>query len=396
MLALLGFGKTNQAIAERFGPCDVYDDAIKESTIDAAGNRLYPSALFSSQEGGREIITPGIPPHHPMVKKAQNLTSEYDFFCDSMPYTIWISGTNGKTTTTEMLQHLLAPKGAICGGNIGTPLALMDPQAPIWVLETSSFTLHYTQRAKPNLYILLPITEDHLSWHGSFAAYAESKLKPVRMLRDKEVAILPKVYAATPTLGRLIPYESTRDLLEFFGIEREKITFAEPFLMDAVMALAVYKILFDQIPYEQINTFKVGAHKVEEFLDASGRLWVDDSKATNVDAALRAIERYEGRRVHLIVGGEDKGMDMEPLFLFLQGRDVCLYAIGKNAKKLEALAVKYGVSLEVCELLQEAVARIKANRTKGDVALLSPAAASLDQFSSYKERGERFRHFALL
>ena len=99
-----------------------------------------------------------MPPQHPLIQRAANLTSEYDFFCEKMPYSIWITGTNGKTTTTQMTQHLLKERGSLSGGNIGVPLADLDSSASIWVLETSSFTLHYTHRATPNLYVILVIT----------------------------------------------------------------------------------------------------------------------------------------------------------------------------------------------------------------------------------------------
>lgn len=395
-LSLFGYGKTNRAIAERFAPCDIYDDSFEESGVDSLGNRLLPPRLFDPESSDVEVTTPGIPPHHPLIQGARHLQSEYDFFADSIPYSIWISGTNGKTTTTEMIQHLLAPKGSECGGNIGTPLAKLNPKAPIWVLETSSFTLHYTQKAKPNLYLLLPISEDHISWHGSYEAYIKAKLKPLGALKEKEVAIIPKRFLGTPTRGTLIGYEDTAELIDYFGMEREKIGFLEPFLMDAVMALAVYKILFDEIPYERLNEFKIGAHKIEEFTDGLGRLWVDDSKATNVDAANEAVKRYEGRFVHLILGGDDKGADLTPLFELLEGRSLQIYAIGSNALKIERLAKERGIACKVCERLEKAVEAIRQNLKANEVALLSPAAASLDQFSSYKERGDSFKRYALL
>merc|ERR1711916_393510 len=112
---------------------------------------------------------------------------------DKDKFTIWISGTNGKTTTTQMIHHLLEEDGFYCGGNIGTPLAEISKEGKL-LLETSSFTLHYTNIVKPNIYILLPISDDHLSWHGTFEEYEQSKLKPLLMMDENDIAIIPAKY----------------------------------------------------------------------------------------------------------------------------------------------------------------------------------------------------------
>ncbi|MGP1449521.1 MAG: UDP-N-acetylmuramoyl-L-alanine--D-glutamate ligase [Wolinella sp.] len=394
-ISLFGYGKTNKALAKRLAPCDIYDDSFSEESSDYYGNRLLNPACFKPEVSDLEITTPGIPPSNKLIKQAKNLVSEYDIFATSMPYSIWISGTNGKTTTTEMLQHLLSPHGSVYGGNIGIPLAELDEQAKIWILETSSFTLHYTRFAHPNLYLLLPISEDHISWHGSYKAYIESKLKPLRMMRDKEIAIVPKRFLDTATNCELIGYNDSFELAKTMGIDTEKITLKEPFLLDAILALSTYKILFGEIPYEHMSNFKIGAHKLEEFFDTHGRLWVDDSKATNIDASIAALKRYRDKRIHIILGGDDKGAELVPLFDFLKSLNVIVYAIGSNTQRISTLCDATMISHQVCEVLENAVEKIKKNLKPGEVALLSPAAASLDQFSSYKERGELFQKYAL-
>ncbi len=139
-----------------------------------------------------------------------------------MPKSVWISGTNGKTTTTQMATHLLSHIGAVMGGNVGTPLAELNPYAKLWILETSSFTLHYTHKAKPEIYALLPISPDHLSWHGSFDNYVQDKLSVLKRMNECDVAILPKIYANTPTKAHKISYEDEKDLAVKFGIVTEK------------------------------------------------------------------------------------------------------------------------------------------------------------------------------
>lgn len=389
-MTLFGYGKTTGAIAKKFGNCNIYDDKFKE-VEEFNTNKLLPMIHFDPMESNLEIPSPGIPPSHPALKRAKNLISEYDLFANTMPFSIWISGTNGKTTTTKMLQHLLEKRGAVSGGNVGTPLAELSEEAKVWILETSSFTLHYTKKAKPNIYVLLPISADHISWHGSFEEYEESKLKPIKTLKEGEMAIVPAKYKDLKTKGFLVPYESEDDLCQYFNIDKTKIEFKNPFLIDAIIALGVTKALYNEVDYELINSFKVDPHKLEEFRDAKNRLWVDDSKATNVDATLQALKTYSKERIHLILGGDDKSADLTPLFEELKSLNVTIYPIGKNANKLISLCEEENIPSVLCGFLEIAVEKISNNLSDNGVALLSPAAASLDQFRSYSHRGEEFQ-----
>ncbi|MDR1911407.1 MAG: UDP-N-acetylmuramoyl-L-alanine--D-glutamate ligase [Helicobacteraceae bacterium] len=390
---LFGYGKTNAAIAKRFGNCEIFDDKFKQVETFGENNKLLPMDLFDPDKSTMEVVSPGIAPSHPQVKRAKNLISEYDLFCECSPFSIWISGTNGKTTTTEMVGLLLKNKGAIIGGNIGAPLAELDMEAKIWALETSSFTLHYTTRARPNIYALLPITPDHISWHGSFEAYETAKLKPLRWLAEGELAIIPAKYRHIPTKAFVCYYENNDDLTNFFDIDATRIKFQGCFLQDALIALGIAKALFDETDYNLLNSFVVDKHKIEEFFDKSGRLWIDDSKATNYDATLQAIEIYKDRLIHLILGGDDKGADLTPLFDRLKDMRVVIYAIGSNRDRIIKMAQERNIEAVLCGFLDIAVAKIADRLDKNGVALLSPAAASLDQFSGYKERGELFKKY---
>jgi len=401
-VSLFGYGITTKAIAEKFGPFSFYDDNVHKPFTDAKGNRVRPAAEFDPAYSALEIPSPGIPPSHPLIRSAGHLVSEYDLFLSPVerppftlgakPYTVWITGTNGKTTTTQMVTHLLTDKGAVAGGNIGTPLAALDPEAPLWVLETSSFTLHYTREAKPDLYVVLPITPDHIGWHGSEQAYIDDKLKPLAMMREGETVLLPRAYADVATDAFVIPYDSAEELAAFFGFDTERIRFKGAFLLDALLAMAVDRLLFDRIDYDRINAFVLDPHRQEELRDRHGRLWVNDTKATNIDAALAAMRRYGDRPVHLIVGGDDKGVDMTPFFEALAAYDVTLYTIGSNQAKLDTLAARFGIPAQSCGVLEEAVRRIAAVHDTDSAALLSPACASLDQFPSYAVRGNTFKN----
>ena len=388
---LFGYGKTTKAIAKAFGPCTFYDDNVHKPFTDEEGNRLKPSSEFNPKYSTLEIPSPGIPPKHLLIKRANNLMSEYDFFADVMPYSIWLSGTNGKTTTTQMMEHLLRDKGAVAGGNIGTPLAELNTNDPIWILETSSFTLHYTNKARPNIYVLLPISPDHLSWHGSYEAYINDKLKPLAWMQEGEAIILPREFADKDTDGFVIPYDSTEDLADYFGFDLTRIKFEGAFLMDAVIAMGIDKILYDRTNYERINTFILDPHRQEELYDTQNRLWVNDTKATNIDATLAALQRYKEKPIHLILGGDDKGVELTPLFEVLKTLNVTLYTIGSNEARLNQLAEAYKIPFHPSSTLDKAIKIINLNHDVNSVALLSPAAASLDQFSSYAERGNQFK-----
>lgn len=394
-MTLFGYGKTTKAIAERFGGCKIFDDNIKEIKSDEKGNSFFPSHLFDPDSSELEVTSPGIPPHHPLTSSAKNLISEYDLFAETMPFSVWISGTNGKTTTTQMLHHLLEKRGADVGGNIGSPLAAMDENANIWVLETSSFTIHYTNKAKPNIYLLLPITPDHVSWHGSQEEYEAAKLKPFAWMNEGEMIVAPSKYKDVPTNGFFVGYDSAEDLAKFFDIDSSKLKFKGVFLMDALMALSVTKALFNEVDYELINAFTIDGHRQEEFKDALGRLWVDDSKATNLDATIEAVKNYEDKRILLILGGDDKGQELTSMFEFLAGKNLEVFAIGSNEQRVKDFCDKYSIVCTGCGTLDKAVEMMSARMDTNSVGMLSPAAASLDQFSSYKERGEKFKAFVL-
>jgi UDP-N-acetylmuramoylalanine--D-glutamate ligase len=156
--------------------------------------------------------------------------------------------------------------------------------------------------------------------------------------------------------------------------------------------MATRKIIFDEINYELINEFVIDKHKVEEFKDSKNRLWIDDSKATNVDATINAIVPYKENCIHIILGGDDKGANLVPLFENIKDLDITVYAIGTNSEKITNYCNEYNIKVENCTYLHVAVSKIDLVLEKNSVAMLSPAAASLDQFKSYAHRGDEFKN----
>jgi UDP-N-acetylmuramoylalanine--D-glutamate ligase len=406
---LFGYGITTKAIAHALGGgCTFFDDNVEEPYTDKEGNQILPSHLFDPDASNLEVTTPSLKPDNPLIQSAKHLLSEYDYILGNAnqyssfliphsslnkPFTVWISGTNGKTTTTQMLTHLLEKRGALSGGNIGTPLAALDPEAPIWVLESSSYALHYTHTASPGIYLLLPITPDHLDWHGTAECYESDKLRPLLTMREGELALVPKGLNLPKTDAFVVEYDSMEFIADYFNIDPKKIKFKAAFLEDAMLALAITRVLFDEVDYDLINSFKLDANRQEEFHDASGRLWVNDTKATNIDAAIQALKAYSEHPIHLIAGGDDKGVDLTPFFEAMQPFDLTLYTIGTNSGKQLTLAKEYGISAISCHTLDQAVKAIDKNMKADDTGLLSPAAASFDQFKSYKERGDLFKKY---
>ena len=376
-IRILGKGITALALKDKFPNATLYDDS-DFNEYDLNSNEYT-------------VVSPGIPPYNNMILSSKNLISDYDLFASVMPFSVWISGTNGKTTTTQMCQHLLKEYGSIYGGNIGVPLSHLDQKAPIWILETSSFTLHYTNKTKPNIYILLPISEDHITWHGSFEEYKNAKLKPLSLMNENDIAIIPENFKNFKTNAHVITYKNSDDLCEHFNINKSNIKFKEPFLLDAILAMAVRKIIFDEINYDLINEFVIDKHKVEEFKDKKNRLWIDDSKATNVDATINAIVPYKDKSIHIILGGDDKGANLLPLFENIKNLNISVYAIGSNTEKIVKYCNEYNINVKSCTYLNLAVAKINLTLDEKSIAMLSPAAASLDQFKSYAHRGDEFK-----
>ncbi|AFI05345.1 UDP-N-acetylmuramoyl-L-alanine--D-glutamate ligase [Helicobacter cetorum] len=418
-ISLFGHAKTTLALArffkEQHHEVQFFDDKFTASCKDNENFLCYPSSEFNPNASELEIVSPGISFMHALVKKAKHLVSEYDFVYSLFnhhftPTTISISGTNGKTTTTEMLTMLLEDFKAMSGGNIGVPLMeLFKQQVPLWVLETSSFSLHYTNKAYPLIYLLINVESDHLTWHQNFENYLNAKLKPLTFMPKTSLAILPSKFKEQTIVQKSqvqkIFFNTSKDILENLEIPFNALPFKGAFLLDASLALLAYEQFlkmknlkwqdYKDNALKRLSTFKIGLHKMEEFRDKEGRLWVDDSKATNIDATLQALKTFKNQKIHLIVGGDTKGVDLIPLFKELQNYEVSLYAIGSSTINMQSLALDFNIICKTCFELEKAVEEIKSVLKMGEVGLLSPSSASLDQFSSYKERGEKFKKYVL-
>jgi UDP-N-acetylmuramoylalanine--D-glutamate ligase len=290
-----------------------------------------------------------------------------------------VTGTNGKTTTTELIGAIYRSAGlpVAVAGNVGTALSSfvgeVDDETTV-VCECSSFQLEDTDQFAPDCAVLLNLEEDHLDRHGTFEAYREAKMRIFANQTADDVAIRP------PAPRTLSP-EQVR-LRGPHNLENAEFAAA------AARAMGVP----EEAIAEALRTFAGVPHRLEEVAERDGVLYVNDSKATNVASAIVGIEAFEGG-VHAILGGSLKGGGFAGLRSPLSERARAAYLIGEAAERLAA-DLEGTVPLRRSETLEQAVADARAAAQPGDVILLSPACASYDQFKDYEQRGDSFRRLA--
>ncbi len=303
---------------------------------------------------------------------------------------IGITGTNGKTTTTALLGAMFAAAGAPAevAGNIGRPLtslvALAEPGAWI-VCELSSFQLEDIETLRPRIAVLLNLEPDHIDRHGTFEAYRAAKLRIFENQLEGDLAIVPRGFGPIPGRAQRVDFAGDDPLP------------AEPRIPgahnreNAVAAAAAARAagLPEDAIAVALGTFPGVEHRIEELDTVAGVRYVNDSKATNVAAALRALASFPGSRLHVILGGLGKSESYAPLAQALGGDDRA-YLIGAAASEIAAALDEAGVAYEQAGDLAGAVALAAKAAAAGDVVLLSPACASFDQFESYERRGEEF------
>jgi UDP-N-acetylmuramoylalanine--D-glutamate ligase len=299
---------------------------------------------------------------------------------------VGVTGTNGKTTTTALLAEML---GAPAAGNIGLALCALDgevePERPI-VCELSSFQLEYVDAFRPRVAVLLNLEPDHLDRHGTFEAYRAAKLRVFENQRADDVAVLPRGFERVPGAARRVEFTAGDPLP------------AEPLLRgrhnreNAAAATAAARALgvADEDIARGLAMFRGVEHRLEVVGDIGRVTFVNDSKATNVGATLRALEAYADRQVHLILGGRGKGQEFRPLAEAIGANVARAYLIGEAAPELDA-ALRGRVDLVQCETLERALGAASAAAEPGDVVLLSPACASFDQFRDFEHRGDEFK-----
>ena len=345
---------------------------------------------------GLVVKSPGVPGEAAPIVDARvrgiPVISEIELGARLLPNPlVGVTGTNGKTTTTALLGAIFEAAGwpVEVAGNIGHPLtALVGTAAEnAWVVcELSSFQLEDVETLRPRIVVLTNLEPDHIDRHGSFDAYAAAKLRAFARQGPGDVAVLPRGFGPVPGAARRIEFAADDPLPAEPRIpgahNRENAAAAAA----AALALGVP----DEAVARVLESFPGVEHRIEEIATVGGVLYVNDSKATNAAAALRALASFPDRRKHVILGGRGKDEPYDALAGAFAPDDRA-YLIGEAAAELAAALDAARVPYELSGTLDRAVADAAAVARGGDVVLLSPACASFDQFERYEQRGEEFR-----
>ena len=344
------------------------------------------------------VKSPGVPGESPLVaaarRRALPVWSEVEVGARLLANPIvGVTGTNGKTTTVELLGAIFRAAGrdVAVAGNVGRPLSGLAASDELgedaWIVcELSSFQLEDIDRFRPRVGVLLNLEPDHLDRHSTFADYRAAKLRLFENQRPDDTAIVPRGFDVVPGAGRRLEFDA-RDPLP-----------TEPLLPgahnreNAAAATAAARAagMPDSAIARGLSRFAGVAHRLELVAEVDGVRFVNDSKATNTAAARRAVAAYDAP-LRIILGGSLKGERFDPLAQALRGRTRSAYLIGEAASELASALAGDDVAYELSGDLATAVRAAAAAARPGEVVLLSPACASYDQFANFEERGEAFR-----
>jgi UDP-N-acetylmuramoylalanine--D-glutamate ligase len=443
-IVVAGAGVTGQAVAKALvdrGASTIFAD---EKVTAIEGFEVKRPEAIGAEDFDALLVSPGWRESNPLVSLARSegkdILNEIDFAWhikqEKFPKQKWLSltGTNGKTTTVEMVAHIFAAAGlqAKACGNVGTTVietVTSGESLDYLVLELSSFQLHWLRDAQFISSAILNIADDHVDWHGTFDAYAQAKIS---ILDKTTTAVLngddgEVVGRTSHWLGRKIFYSLDTPgpgeigLVEELLVDRafvsdpqeagmiaelNEVTPTVPHHISNALAasgLALTVGVSHEVIREALKTFKPGRHRIEQVADFNGIKWIDDSKATNPHAAAASI--MANFSVIWIAGGLAKGAEMEPLVERTWSRLKSAILIGEDRHLIKDSLAKHAPELPVYlidpptsyqkggadnSLMNIVVAKAAEIAAEGDVVLLAPACASMDQFVSYSDRGNRF------
>jgi UDP-N-acetylmuramoylalanine--D-glutamate ligase len=374
------------------------DDEVDVGRLRELGVEVHTGREEETLLQGIDLVvkSPGVPGETVLVDRARTsglpVWSEIELGARLLATPLLgVTGTNGKTTTSELLGAVFRAAGrpVEVAGNVGRPLTSLvgSVAADAWVVcELSSFQLEDVHTLRPRIAVLLNLEPDHLDRHGTFERYADAKLRIFERQGDDDVAVVPRGFQAVPGTARRVEFAADDPLP------------AEPLIPgphnreNAVAATAAARAagVADDAIAHALETFEGVRHRIELVRDLRGVRFVNDSKATNVAAALRALASFRGERLHVILGGRGKREAYAPLAAAFEGGDRA-YLIGEATEEIADALRAEGVDHVVAGTLEVAVAEAARAAAPGDVVLLSPACASFDQFRDFEARGDAFR-----
>ena len=424
---VVGLGKTGLSIARYLKRQDA--DAIFFDSRDKPPGLGELEALFPDAEVrlgnvrlprgvSRIIASPGIPDSHPLLQKARQkdieIVSDVELFArDAVKPFVAITGSNGKSTVTTLLYHMCRADGrtVLAGANLGEPALdlLADKEPDLYVLELSSFQLQRTHRLPAEVAVLLNVSPDHLDWHAGEKEYREAKY---RIFNEAAAAVVNRADETAAKraarCGRVVSFGLDAPAKNQFGIredEGEKYLACGNMLLLSVRDLALYGV------HNQLNALAALAagtllgldraamlqvlvefpglpHRMQFVARISAVDYINDSKATNVAAAVASIDSVDGMLV-LIAGGDGKGGDFAELAEAVEGKLRGVVLIGKDAERI-AHALDTVMPVHFAENMESAVQMAASCAESDDTVLLAPACASLDQYDNYMARGDAF------
>ena len=371
-------------------------------------------------EGSKFAITsPGIPPKAPIFQKLKQLNIpviseiEYAYLNTKIPFII-ITGTNGKTTTTMLISHILSKKysAPVCG-NIGIPpTSMIDEKHDFLVCEVSSFQAEMSHKFRGKIAVFTNFSPDHLDWHGGLDNYFNAKAKLFTGSQSPDFVVLnsqdEKLRELSKKCKNVVFFDDKnqkdcyiKDDIIFYKNE-EIIKTKECLLighhnhqniMSAIIVAKLIGMSTEDIK-ERIMSFKAPEHRIEKVRVLNGITFYDDSKATNPESTIVAINSFNNLDVALILGGKDKKTDLTPMCKAINERIKYVILIGEATERFEENLRKNGFNnIEKEKSLENAID--KAINLKPEVILLSPACASFDMFKNFEERGDIFKKYVL-
>ncbi len=427
-VAVMGMAQSGVAVAEFLARRGDRVRAIDSKPIEelkGVGERLAAiGATFCRQSPEAldgvhlVVISPGVPADIPELEAARRrgipVIGEVELAAEHLKGpSIGITGSNGKTTTTALTGHILRESGVPVqvGGNIGKAVTAMIASSlpDQWnVLELSSFQLETIDKFRVRVGVCVNVTPDHLDRHHTFEGYAGAKGRLFETQQESDYAVLnadDETCRAYASLTRAhVVWFSTKKPADVWADAERVYAAGEPFLdirdiplrgrhnVENVCAAAAAAKLAG-VPVEKIaaavRSFPGVEHRIEFVRTVRGVAWYNDSKATNVDAALKAVEAFDGP-LWIILGGKDKGAPYTPLAPLLQAKGKAALLIGAATEKIER-DLAGTVPLVRCGTIETAVRKAAEEAAAGDTVLLAPACASFDQFQSYEHRGRVFK-----
>ncbi len=406
-VAVVGLARTGRALVEALGPRGVELFLSERRTLTDDERAFLTSHGVRWEEGGHTervleadlvVPSPGVPSNAPILLQAQAqgvpVLSEIEvaFQLARPAVLIAVTGTNGKSTTVELVGAILGAAGRepVVAGNIGRPaVSTVDEVAGRpWVLEVSSYQLEWTERFRPDVAVWLNFAPDHLDHHGTLGAYFAAKARILARQGPEDTAVLPR-----ELLGRLAPRARGVILEEVVlppGWGRGLPVHLADDLRAAWAAACAADPALSPPPFDGVAPALHQPHRLERVGEIRGIPFLDDSKGTNAHATAAALRAVPGPVV-LILGGRHKGGGYEALLPLLRARARACVLIGESQDYFSALLDQAGIPYERAEAPLGALKAAYRWAKQGDTVLLSPACASFDQFRDYAQRGEAFR-----